>query len=82
MGKRKKASKVLRQMSKDILSDPTPTKDDVKTAKYLNAMANKNDRGTLTEKEAISICEGTLGYANYSNLVICSFEGGYWVEID
>jgi len=73
MSKRKKVSKTLRE----VISH-TRSKEDIETAKYFHTLANKNDRGTLTLKEALNILD-ILG--DYSNLTICSTEGGYWVEI-
>ncbi len=60
--KRRNVSEELREGSADFVSDPdnphfAPTQEDVKAAKILFKLASKNDKGTLTEEEAQSICD-------------------------
>jgi len=79
MNERKKVSEALREMSRDF-SDAishTCSKEDIETAKYFNTLANKNDRGTLTMKEADDI----LDILGDLKLVVYRFEDYYWVEI-
>jgi len=89
MNKRKKVSETLRRLSKNLSAvaclprfpywyNLAAKKEQLEDAKRLNALANKNDRGTLTTEEAREICD-ILGD---SKPIVCSFEGACWAEID
>ena len=88
MNERKKVSEALRQLSRDILNvarlpripywyNLAARKERLEDAKYLSTLANKNDRGTLTTKEADEI----LDILGDLKLVVYRFEDYYWVEI-